>query len=451
MDRPQIKILVIDDEKMNVDLLETFLPTVGYDVTGITDSREALELITHTHFDIVLTDLVMPEVDGMEVVRQVVKQNRDTKILIFTAYASLDTAVEALKQGVYDYIHKPFTLDIIRAALNRAADNLILTRENAALNQKVQIMLSEMTMLHEISSLLYQMPETDFALDMILDTLTEGMQISAVALCNYNKETNNYQVFRSKGISKQFSSSFNFKIGDQLNGITITPDEPVLLEDLPNGIFLNDQLMESADSLETCFLIPLKFRDDPVGFLSVFSLRRGYLETVEQIQLLRVLATQIAPVLAFLNDRPILPSTSPVLAAGLAGFDSQAEPLINPILFRLVPLHSVDDQFDLNRQLSLLKEDIAQAFDGPIDVVWEGIDTLLAAVPGENPINLEISCATLRRNVENVTKTPDGPGITLKYIVHYGPVTSRQTRQALDGMGTRLFKEMWIPCHFSSK
>ena len=111
MQTDKITILLIDDEKLIVEMLTTFLSKKGFEITGLTDSREALECIKANTYDIVLTDLKMPDVSGMDIINAVKSSGKDIEMIIFTGYATIDSAIEAIRQGVYDYIKKPFNPD----------------------------------------------------------------------------------------------------------------------------------------------------------------------------------------------------------------------------------------------------------------------------------------------------------------------------------------------------
>ncbi len=129
------KILVVDDEKKMVILLRSALETRGHDVTGVSSGQEALELVNNRVFDVVLTDLRMEPVGGMEVLAGVKRVSPQTAVIILTAYGEVKTAVEALRQGAFQYLTKPFNFQEVSHVVEQAAGSLDLTRENLALKQ----------------------------------------------------------------------------------------------------------------------------------------------------------------------------------------------------------------------------------------------------------------------------------------------------------------------------
>ena len=103
-----IRILVVDDEKKMVTLLRGALEHKGYDVEGVFGGQEALDRVATTSFDVVLTDLRMEPVGGMEVIAGVKEKSPETAVVVLTAYGEVKTAVKALQAGAFQYLTKPF-------------------------------------------------------------------------------------------------------------------------------------------------------------------------------------------------------------------------------------------------------------------------------------------------------------------------------------------------------
>lgn len=128
------EILVVDDEETVRNVLTQVLQEDGYSICAATNGQEALELLEHRSFSLVITDIKMPVMDGMELLANVKSRFPDTQVIIITSHASLETTLEALRHGAYDYLFKPFEdLDLISAAARRAVEQVRLTRENRRL------------------------------------------------------------------------------------------------------------------------------------------------------------------------------------------------------------------------------------------------------------------------------------------------------------------------------
>jgi two-component system, NtrC family, response regulator PilR len=140
------KILVVDDEKSLREVMSIMLKRAGYDVTEVSDGEQAISQVNREIYDLVITDLRMPKADGMDVLKAVKSSSPETVVLVVTAFGTADSAVEAMKQGAYDYLTKPFQVDevqlIIRNALEKrrlSTENMLLKREIASQSSFAQI------------------------------------------------------------------------------------------------------------------------------------------------------------------------------------------------------------------------------------------------------------------------------------------------------------------------
>ena len=114
------KILVVDDEDIVRTSCSRTLSPEGYEVKLAKNGSEGLKMAREDKFDLVLTDLKMPDMDGIEVLRIIKEQWPETEVIIVTGYQTVDTAVKAIKLGAYDYIEKPFTPDALISAVTEA-------------------------------------------------------------------------------------------------------------------------------------------------------------------------------------------------------------------------------------------------------------------------------------------------------------------------------------------
>jgi DNA-binding NtrC family response regulator len=114
-----IRILIIDDDKDICEYMQLLLSQSGYEVTAETDARAALELLRDEEFHVVILDIMMPELNGMELLERIRDFDSDIAIIIFTGYPSVDTAVTSMKYNVSDYIKKPFDVDEFNQTLEK--------------------------------------------------------------------------------------------------------------------------------------------------------------------------------------------------------------------------------------------------------------------------------------------------------------------------------------------
>jgi DNA-binding NtrC family response regulator len=131
------RLLLVDDEKIALRNLEHVLAKEGHQVTATQSGGHALELLDSQPFDLVLTDMKMDKVDGMQLLRRCKAQHPDVEVIMITGFATLESAVAAMKEGAFHYIAKPFRLDEVRQTVAEALEKIRLKRENRALREQL--------------------------------------------------------------------------------------------------------------------------------------------------------------------------------------------------------------------------------------------------------------------------------------------------------------------------
>ncbi len=132
------RILIVDDEEIALRNLEYILKKAGHKVIGTTKSIQALEWIKREDFDVLLTDLRMEKIDGLELLQAMRRYQPESEVIIITAYATVDSAIEALKSGAFHYIAKPFKIEEVRKIVAEAVEKTRLKKENLALKQELE-------------------------------------------------------------------------------------------------------------------------------------------------------------------------------------------------------------------------------------------------------------------------------------------------------------------------
>ncbi len=132
-----VSILIVDDEESVRDSLYNWFIEDGYKVDCAENAKQALSILESNKFDIILADIKMPGMDGLEMHRRIKALNKESIVIIMTAFASVSTAVQALKDGAYDYITKPFDPDDLSHLIRNASNQISLKSENEALREKV--------------------------------------------------------------------------------------------------------------------------------------------------------------------------------------------------------------------------------------------------------------------------------------------------------------------------
>ncbi len=137
--KKNFSILVVDDDTSHRTMLSTLLTGWGYTIFEANDGQPAIEMVKERYFDLILMDIRMLKVSGLEAMEKIKQINPAIPIIIMTAYSSIDTAVGALKNGAYDYLTKPIDFDKLRLTIGRATERLLLKEEN----QRLRLSLKE--------------------------------------------------------------------------------------------------------------------------------------------------------------------------------------------------------------------------------------------------------------------------------------------------------------------
>ena len=131
------KILIVDDDPLNRNLLKEVFIRKGHEMELAENGKVAIQLLQSHTFDLLFTDMKMPEKSGLDVLHFVKKHHPQTIVIIMTAYGSVEDAVEAMKKGAFHYLIKPFSLEALEAIFERAEQHLSLVKENQYLREEI--------------------------------------------------------------------------------------------------------------------------------------------------------------------------------------------------------------------------------------------------------------------------------------------------------------------------
>jgi CheY-like chemotaxis protein len=146
---PAIQILIAEDDESLCEILGEYLKRPGRGIRTCGDGNQALRALEEDTWDMVIADLVMPGADGLEILKAARKSHPDAVVIIMTGHASLDSAIQAIRWGAYDYIRKPFKLDEIELVVNNGCEKIVLVRENRRLVRMLKESLDEVARLRE--------------------------------------------------------------------------------------------------------------------------------------------------------------------------------------------------------------------------------------------------------------------------------------------------------------
>lgn len=177
-------VLVVDDEGANRYSVSKTLQRVGYVVTEAASGEEALEVMANEHFDVILTDIRMPGLDGVELLRRVKDEAPDAIVILMTAYASLGTAVEALRLGAHDYLIKPSSSQDIRQSVSRGVERAKNLKRRRTLLDAIRSDVFELARadLETISANSEPIMDDVAPMDKVAETASNSMQLGPLTV-----------------------------------------------------------------------------------------------------------------------------------------------------------------------------------------------------------------------------------------------------------------------------
>jgi len=294
------KIVIIDDEQRMCDSLTALLEADGYRAISFQRPSLALEAIRAEKVDLVITDIKMPEMDGLEILRSVKQIDEGIPVILMTAYASLDTALEAIAKGAYDYLLKPVEFTYLELAVKRALDKrrselaqLRLMEELKLSNLILHRRIGELNALYEAGKSIGSTANLTELLRQILvlaSTVTEA-QVGSIMLLDDRKEF--LTIEAAIGLEEDIVKATKLPIGASIAGYVAKVGEPLMVEDVEKHEQfrrINQERYGSASLLCT----PLKIKNNVLGVINVANKQGGTGFTEDDLRLLTTFASQAA-------------------------------------------------------------------------------------------------------------------------------------------------------------
>ncbi len=276
------RILVVDDEKAIRDMLADFLGMEGYFVRTAEDGAAALTEISRGHFDLVLSDLKMPKMGGLALLGQLTQVAPDAVTIIMTGFGTVETAIDAMKRGAYDYVLKPFKLDEVLHVVQRGIEKQRMTAENLRLREAVS--------LYKVSEAI----AASLSLEQVLDTVAEsGLSEVGADLVSTWLEDGEGTFFERQHVRAPAlpTDASLGRIAPARVLAHLGPEAP-LLEQGGKGLRFFDPQPEA----ELCSIVaaPLRVQQRTLGFVALVSFTHGRRFDEGQRKLLSILAARAA-------------------------------------------------------------------------------------------------------------------------------------------------------------
>lgn len=281
------RILVVDDEKVIRDILSDFLKEEGYAVTTVEDGAAAMEELHRASYNLVISDLKMPKMGGLELVQQITEESLPVLTVIMTGFGTVETAIEAMKRGAYDYILKPFKVEEVVHIVQRGLDRQRLQHENIRLKDALSI--------YRISEAIATSLSVDTVLDLVLDATLDAVDADVVSLLLEDPQREGRFTERMRKVSQRQTTDV---LAPMLKLDEVLPvfrdDRPLLVHGSRASQFLEQPSAPLSKQLVSFCSIPLKLKGRIIGMLNVYSYTRGSKFSEGQRKMLYVLGSRAA-------------------------------------------------------------------------------------------------------------------------------------------------------------
>lgn len=259
------KILIVDDDPLMRKMLSAALKGSGYDVTAVEDANKALQIIDVKPIDLALLDIVMPDFDGLELQQLLKKKREDLIFIMMTGFPKIETSVQAIKGGAYDYITKPFSIDEVRFSIKKALEYRNTLKENSQLkkqlnnkNNSVEL-IGDSPKIQEIFRIVESVRDTDCTV-LIEGESGTGKEVLARTIHNYSKRSNKPFIAINCGALPDNlleSELFGHEKGAFTGAVT---SKKGLFEAGNGGTVFLDEIAETSPSLQVRLLRVLEER-----------------------------------------------------------------------------------------------------------------------------------------------------------------------------------------------
>lgn len=260
MENKKVKILALDDEKIVLESVSRILEEENYQVKTCRNGEEALDVLKEGGFDILITDLKMPGMDGLQAMESMLEIDPDLSIIMFTAYSTVDSAVKAMKMGAVDYIRKPFTPDQLTELVAK-----IMNDRKARMEKRYR----EDTFA-EIKNAIASTLNLKEVLDLIVQGVVKVMKVKGSSLSLMDKTREKLRIFASYGLSRNYVDKGPLDSSKSLSETTMN-GKVVWIEDASTDSRVQYPAEAKREGITSILSVPLIVRNKVIGALRVYT------------------------------------------------------------------------------------------------------------------------------------------------------------------------------------
>ncbi|MDP8234597.1 MAG: response regulator [Candidatus Saelkia tenebricola] len=293
------KILFVDDDAGILDVVSDFLTLENFEITTVNEGDKALEMLKSSEFDLLITDIKMPGLSGLEVLKKAKEINNEVPVIVVTGFASMETAIEAVKDGAYDYITKPFDMEKFLNITKKAIKQKKMGQENKELlsnltnlDQQLELKINQIFALGEVSKAVANISDLDTILQAIVNIAFEITKAKNIALLLADDTSKELVVEIFKGFNEEMLRKLRIKAGEGLLGNMAQEKIPITKSLLvAKNIVLGKKELDLLGEGEFLCL-PIDYRDKLFGMLVLTEFPDQYHVGEDEIRVLSILSRQ---------------------------------------------------------------------------------------------------------------------------------------------------------------
>jgi putative nucleotidyltransferase with HDIG domain len=302
------QILVIDDEPVICELLEDVLGELKYEVTTTLSGQDGIAKASEGQYDLIILDLKLPKMSGIEVLETIKKSDPDTVIIIVTGHPTFESVQNALKLGAYNYLTKPFNLDEICFVVKRglAYNNLLKTNKqllvdlenkNKELDLKVQERTRELVMLYDIANEISASLNLEETLNTITNKVAEVLRLEVCSILLFDEKNQYLTIVASKGLNPDIIQETRVKKGSRISGWVLEHEEALFVPDIESDERFRARNNERYYT-RSFISVPLIVKDTAIGVININNKHTKEPLTNDDFRLIKGIAKEAAIVIA---------------------------------------------------------------------------------------------------------------------------------------------------------
>ena len=262
------RILIVDDDKILSEHLKAGLADENYQMVAVSKGSAAIELAKVDSFNLAILDLVLPDIQGMDLMRSLNQLSPNTNFIILTGYATISSAIEALKVGAYDYLIKPFDMDHLKLVIRRGLEKQRLTVKNLELIEKLEKEKIKLGIIMDAYNHISEIFRLDELADFVADKAVLIAEAERASMMMVDEGAGELVVRGFKGLEKE-KKGLRMKIGQLVAGWVAQEGQVMLVRDIETDPRMRLQLRDPQYKTKSFISLPLKADHQVLGVINV--------------------------------------------------------------------------------------------------------------------------------------------------------------------------------------